>query len=62
MAKLLLDGKLECAVECPFGNYDRVRDRTFCKLSMNECTAESALNHSFNITMCDYVADNIKYK
>lgn len=62
MAKLLLDGKLECAVDCPFGNYDHALDRTFCKLSMNECTAESALNHSFNITMCDYVTDNIKYK
>jgi len=62
MAKLLLDGKLKCAVECPFENYDRTLDRTFCKLSTKECTAESALNHSFDITMCDYVTDNIKYK
>lgn len=67
MAKIRLDGKLSCATDCPFGQFDYERERTMCMfyLFQSECRAEtirfynntSIEHHEFNIDDCEYISN-----
>jgi hypothetical protein len=58
MAKVVLSGEMKSSRDCPFSNYDYIRDRTFCKLGLSECMAEYAFDKSFNVARCEYVTNS----